>query len=107
MSDFNLNMIGEVNYSFDSQVKQMNDYSFDMHAESSCTQLLGSNHVLKDVIKYVIEDVNQDATDNMCDMLVNELSTKRKEEQATSVNYNTYRRHVQTCKSETGAEANV
>ncbi|CAI8612872.1 unnamed protein product [Vicia faba] len=49
-------------------------------AESSCTQLLWSNQMLKDVIKDGNENFNQVVPNNRYDMLVNEFPTQRKDE---------------------------
>lgn len=73
LSGFELSMVVDVTYFPDFQVKQMKDYTFDsqsIYVGSSCTQLLWSSQVLKDVTKDGNEDFNQDVLDNMCDMLV-------------------------------------
>lgn len=78
----------------------MKEHSFDfkgMHAGSSYTQLLWSNQMLNDIIKKGNEDVNLDVPDNMCDMLVTEFPSQRKDEKNTLINFKMNRRLVQTC----------
>lgn len=63
--------------------------------------------MLKDVIKYGNEDVNQVVLDNKYDMLVAEFPTLRKDEQVAFVNYKVNNELVRISEFMMDVEANV
>lgn len=82
---------------------QIKDYTCDSQGTCigrSCTQLLWSNKVINDVIKKGNEDVNQDVLVNICDTLVTDFPTQRKDEQVSLVSSKINRKLVQSCELE-------
>ena len=63
--------------------------------------------MLKDVIKYGNEDVNQVVLDNKYDMLVAKFPTLRKDEQVAFVNYKVNNKLVRISEFMMDVEANV
>lgn len=63
--------------------------------------------MINNVIKKGNEDVNQDVPDNICDMLMIEFQTHRKDEQVALVNSEVDRKLVQTRDFGTNAKATI
>lgn len=97
-SDFELNMVGDIAYFPDFQVKIRKDYTYDyqgIYIGSSCTQLLWSSQMLG--------DVNRVVPSNMCDMLVIEFPIQRKDD---LLNYELNNKLIQISESVIDVEAN-
>lgn len=88
----------------------MNNYLYGSqgtYVERNCTRLFWSNQMINIVIKKGNEDVNMDVLVNMCDMLLNEAQTQRKDEKSVIVKSEVARKFVQTRDSKTNDEEKV